>query len=118
MLSLCVALQADAERLASHHAASTSAPSSSNKQQQATGDFTSCQQQALFSLCDSYSDVFYAAKPYPGGSGWSAAEPDEAVDAVLLHVLNHCAKTADTIKKNNDKIKAADEGESLFAVLR
>jgi hypothetical protein len=34
----------------------------------------------------------------------------QVMDAVLLHVLNHCAKTADVIKKNNDKIKGADAG--------
>lgn len=37
----------------------------------------------------------------------------QVMDAVLLHVLNHCAKTADVIKKNNDKIKGADAGECL-----
>lgn len=65
----------------------------------------------LFSLFDSYADVFDAAKPYPGGPGWlGPGQPDEAMDAVLLHVLNHCAKTADVIKKNNDKIKGLDPG--------
>jgi hypothetical protein len=33
------------------------------------------------------------------------------MDAVLLHVLNHCAKTADVIKRNNDKLKAQGPGE-------
>jgi hypothetical protein len=28
------------------------------------------------------------------------------MDAVLLHVLSHCAKAADRIKKNNDRLKA------------
>ena len=91
--------------MASHAAASTS--SSSSKQD---GDFVSPQQRLLFSLCDSYADVFYAAKPYPGGPGWHPGQRDEAMDAVLLHVLNHCAKTADVIKKNNDKIKGLDAG--------
>jgi hypothetical protein len=34
------------------------------------------------------------------------------MDAVLLHLLNHCAKAADAIKKNNDKAKALEPGES------
>ena len=29
------------------------------------------------------------------------------MDAVLLHLLSHCAKAADRIKKNNDRLKAA-----------
>lgn len=102
---LCLAMQEDAERLASHAAASTSG--SISKQ---GSDFTSSQQRALFSLCDSYADVFYAGKPYPGGPGWHPGQPDEAMDAVLLHVLNHCAKTADVIKKNNDKLKGLEAG--------
>jgi len=102
---VCLTAQEDADRLASHHSASTS--SSSKKD----GDFVSPQQRVLFSLFDSYADVFYAAKPYSGGPGWlGPGQPDEAMDAVLLHVLNHCAKTADVIKKNNDKIKGLDPG--------
>jgi hypothetical protein len=107
-------LQVDAERLASHAAASSSGSSSSSRPKRikpGTQDFVSPQQRVLFSLCDSYADVLYAAKPYPGGPGWSASEPDEAMDAVLLHVLNHCAKTADVIKRNNDKLKAQGPGE-------
>jgi hypothetical protein len=38
------------------------------------------------------------------------------MDAVLLHVLNHCAKTADVIKRNNDKLKAQAPGEQLERV--
>jgi hypothetical protein len=102
-------LQEDAERLASNAAASTSSSSSSTLKD---GDFASPQQRTLFSLFDSYADVFYAAKPYPGDPGWRPGQPDAAMDAVLLHLLNHCAKTADVIKKNNDKIKGLDAGEA------
>eukprot|EP00879_Flechtneria_rotunda_P022341 GHRR01023572.1.p1 GENE.GHRR01023572.1~~GHRR01023572.1.p1 ORF type:complete len:348 (+),score=146.78 GHRR01023572.1:747-1790(+) len=106
--------KADAERRASHASASTSKATTHSKQhqqQQQQGDFMTPQQRLLFALCDSYSDVFYAAKPYPGGPGWSADVADEAVDAIIVHVLNHCAKTADLIKRNNDRIKAADPGD-------
>lgn len=102
-------LQEDADRLASNAAASTSSNSSSTLKD---GDFASPQQRTLFSLFDSYADVFYAAKPYPGDPGWRPGQPDEAMDAVLLHVLNHCAKTADVVKKNNDRIKGLDAGEA------
>jgi hypothetical protein len=107
-------VQEDADRLASNAAASTSSSSSSKKD----GDFTSPQQRVLFSLCDSYADVFYAGKPYPGGPGWLPGQPDEATDAVLLHVLNHCAKTADVIKKNNDKLKGLDTGKPEVVCLK
>lgn len=32
------------------------------------------------------------------------------MDAVLLHVLSHCAKAADRIKKNNDRLKGGPAG--------
>jgi hypothetical protein len=87
----------------------SSGGSSSSKQD---GKFASPQQRLLFSLLDSYADVFHAAKPYPGGPGWRLGQPDACMDAVLLHVLNHCAKTADVIKKNNDRLKGADPGKA------
>lgn len=39
-----------------------------------------------------------------------AADPE--LDAVLLHVLSHCAKAADRIKKNNDRLRAASGGDA------
>ena len=36
-----------------------------------------------------------------------AETADPQMDAVLLHLLSHCAKAADRIKKNNDRLKAA-----------
>lgn len=68
--------QEDQARLASHAAASTSKASSSSSSRR-DGDFTSPQQRALFSLFDSYADVFHAAKPYPGGPGWMPGRTDE-----------------------------------------
>lgn len=114
LLTAVASLQADWERLSSQAAPNTASSSSSVKAPRikpGVDDFTSPQQRLLFALCDSYADVFYGAKPYPGGPGWSAAVPDEAMDAVLLHVLNHCAKTADVIKKNNDRMKDQGQGE-------
>ena len=36
-----------------------------------------------------------------------AAAPDPLLDAVLLHLLSHCAKAAARIKKNNERLRAA-----------
>jgi hypothetical protein len=36
---------------------------------------------------------------------------------VLLHVLNHCAKTADVIKKNNDRAKGLGAGVRGVAIV-
>ncbi len=44
--------------------------------------------------------------PHPAGS------PDPQLDAVLLHVLSHCAKAADRIKKNNERLRAAGGGDA------
>lgn len=35
---------------------------------------------------------------------------DPVMDAVLLHVLNHCTKAADGIKKHNEALKAGPKG--------
>ena len=60
----------------------------------------------MFGICNGYCDVLDCAKPYPEpGSGF-----DPQMDAVLLHVINHCARMADAIKKNNERIKAAGPG--------
>ena len=49
------------------------------------------------------------ARPPPHSRTPYAAAPDPELDAVLLHVLSHCAKAADRIKRNNEHIKAAAE---------
>lgn len=38
--------------------------------------------------------------------------PDPAMDAVLLHCLNHCNKAADAIKKGNEALKGAPKGSA------
>lgn len=113
----------------------------------------SAQQQALFSLLSTYSDLLLPCRPYPtAAGGWAggggclrdagprlrlcrrcrrrcrcsrsapepshassslppADAPDPLLDAVLLHALSHCAKAADRIKKNNDRLRGArDQG--------
>lgn len=42
----------------------------------------------------------------------AAGAPDPQLDAVLLHLLSHCAKAADRIKKNNERLRAAAGGEA------
>ena len=49
-------------------------------------------------------DVLFTGKPYPA----SAVAPDWAMDAVLLHALNHVAKAGDRIKRNNERLKGAE----------
>lgn len=63
------------------------------------GDFSNPQQMSLFSLLNSYADIHLTNRPYPTDASLDA--PDPLLDAVLLHCLNHIAKTADRIKKNN-----------------
>lgn len=70
--------------------------------------FTDHQQRVLFALLNSYQDILHASKPYPV----SPHETDKEMDVVLLHILNHCATSADKIKKNNDRIKMSRRGES------
>lgn len=38
---------------------------------------------------------------------WAADGPDPELDAVLLHVLSHCATAADRVRKSNERLKAA-----------
>jgi hypothetical protein len=69
-------------------------------------------------VLQTYADVTLAAHPYPAsgsGAGSGAGpsmgplwrRPDYVHDALLLHCLNHVAKTADRIKKNNERLEAA-----------
>jgi U3 small nucleolar RNA-associated protein 25 len=39
--------------------------------------------------------------------------PDPELDAVLLHVINHVARTSDRIKKNNEKLSAEKEKKKM-----
>lgn len=65
-------------------------------------DFVDAKQRALFSMLASYRDVFLPGRPYPVCP--NAADP--YMDAVLLHCLNHCIRSANIIKKNNNALKA------------
>ena len=42
----------------------------------------------------------------------SVGEADPLMDAALLHCLNHVAKTAQHIKKNNERLKANPDEEA------
>lgn len=42
--------------------------------------------------------------------GCRADEPDAALDAVLLHCVNHCTKVADRIKKGNEAVRSGLQG--------
>ncbi|GBF92110.1 hypothetical protein Rsub_04457 [Raphidocelis subcapitata] len=115
--------QEDARRAASGALASTSAAAAADgaaarKKRRAggaaagaaarCGDFDSAQQRGLFALLNSYCDVLHACKPYPQ----DAAAPDPDLDAVLLHCLNHVAKSADLVKRNNERLKGQPGGQS------
>ncbi|GIL79277.1 hypothetical protein Vretimale_16454 [Volvox reticuliferus] len=67
------------------------------------GDFCSQQQRSWFALLNSYVDVHLPGRPYPTDASLDA--PDPLLDAVLLHCLNHVAKTADRIKKNTHTLQ-------------
>jgi U3 small nucleolar RNA-associated protein 25 len=40
--------------------------------------------------------------------------PDPELDVVLLHVINHVARSSDRIKKNNEKVSAEKERKNTF----
>ncbi|GFR41586.1 hypothetical protein Agub_g2307, partial [Astrephomene gubernaculifera] len=90
-------------------AAAAAAGTSGAAVNQPEGDFSTAQQRSLFSLLNAYVDVHLPARPYPT----SASDPDPTMDAVLLHALNHVAKTADRIKKNNHALQQQQEQERL-----
>ncbi|KAL3155972.1 hypothetical protein ABBQ32_012964 [Trebouxia sp. C0010 RCD-2024] len=71
-------------------------------------DFVTLQQAVVFAVCNSYMDLFLPNHPYP-------ARPDaedHVLDACLLHCINHCSKTAELIKKNNQEAKADPDSEA------
>lgn len=75
-------------------------------------DFVSHKQRALFSLLSSYNDLLYPCRGYPTSPLMDA--PDPELDAVLLHVINHVARSSDRIKKNNEKLSADKERKKKF----
>ena len=81
-------------------------------------DFLTREQQALFALLRSFRDVVYPLYRYPDasralglpGRGCGGGPGDAVMDAVLLHIVDHVARSADTVRKNNavaEEAKAA-----------
>ncbi|XP_010459374.1 PREDICTED: U3 small nucleolar RNA-associated protein 25-like isoform X1 [Camelina sativa] len=65
-------------------------------------DFDSSKRRKFFSICNSYLDILHSNKRpfYDRGS----EEDSSAMDAYLMHSLNHIFKTRDLVKKNDSKI--------------
>ncbi|KAL1224086.1 Protein NUCLEOLAR FACTOR 1 [Cardamine amara subsp. amara] len=65
-------------------------------------DFDSSKRRRFFSICNSYLDILHSNKKpfYNRGS----EEDSSAMDAYLMHSLNHIFKTRDLVKKNESKI--------------
>jgi len=57
------------------------------------------------------ADVLLPAKPYPT----TPDAPDPCMDALLLHALNHVAKCADLVKRNNERLKAGGAAAAAAA---
>ncbi|KAL6763103.1 hypothetical protein V8C86DRAFT_2507600, partial [Haematococcus lacustris] len=68
-------------------------------------DFVSPAQALFFTALHSYADITLPCRPYPS----SLHTPDPIQDAYLLHCLNHINKTAELIKRNNDRLDAAQQ---------
>ena len=59
------------------------------------------------------TDAPHAAMDAPDAAlsrGYRVDAPDAALDAVLLHCLNHCTKVADRIKKGNEAVRSGLQG--------
>ncbi|VYS46404.1 unnamed protein product [Arabidopsis thaliana] len=65
-------------------------------------DLDSSKRRKFFSICNSYLDILHSNKKpfYHCGSD----EDSSAMDAYLMHSLNHIFKTRDLVKKNESKI--------------
>ncbi|KAG7592037.1 Digestive organ expansion factor predicted [Arabidopsis thaliana x Arabidopsis arenosa] len=65
-------------------------------------EFDSSKRRKFFSICNSYLDILHSNKKpfYSSGSD----EDSSAMDAYLMHSLNHIFKTRDLVKKNESKI--------------
>ncbi|EOA37780.1 hypothetical protein CARUB_v10012647mg [Capsella rubella] len=65
-------------------------------------DLDSSKRRNFFSICNSYMDILHSNKKpfYNKGS----EEDSSAMDAYLMHSLNHIFKTRDLVKKNESKI--------------
>ncbi|KAI8107879.1 hypothetical protein M9435_002906 [Picochlorum sp. BPE23] len=76
------------------------------------GDFESRKQAVLFGIMNSYMDVWYPLYKYPLKK--EQDEKDIVTDAALLHILNHIVNSSERIKKNNEKVKNAEEPQAAF----
>ncbi|GFH21501.1 uncharacterized protein HaLaN_18818, partial [Haematococcus lacustris] len=79
--------------------------SASGSTQTSCSDFVSPAQALFFTALHSYADITLPCRPYPS----SLHTPDPIQDAYLLHCLNHINKTAELIKRNNDRLDAAQQ---------
>ncbi|KAH0864085.1 hypothetical protein Bca4012_094221 [Brassica carinata] len=65
-------------------------------------DFDSSKRRRFFSICNSYLDILHCNKRPFYNKG--REEDSSAMDAYLMHSLNHIFKTRDLVKKNESKI--------------
>nr|VDD07354.1 unnamed protein product [Brassica rapa] len=65
-------------------------------------DFDSSKRRRFFSICNSYLDILHSNKRPFYNKG--REEDSSAMDAYLMHSLNHIFKTRDLVKKNESKI--------------
>nr|VDD56218.1 unnamed protein product [Brassica oleracea] len=65
-------------------------------------DFDSSKRRIFFSICNSYLDILHSNKRPFYNKG--REEDSSAMDAYLMHSLNHIFKTRDLVKKNESKI--------------
>ncbi|CAK9199357.1 unnamed protein product [Sphagnum troendelagicum] len=69
------------------------------------GDFRSEQQAQFFSLCNSYADILHSRRYGSQDSAAAGQEHESAMDAYILHILNHILKTRDLVSRNNEKLQ-------------
>ncbi|GLC42263.1 hypothetical protein PLESTM_001310300 [Pleodorina starrii] len=100
---------------ASASAVNGGAAAAASSSRPAVPDFRSPQQRSLFALLNTYADVHLPYRPYPTDASLDA--PDPLLDAVLLHCLNHVAKTADRIKKNNHALQLQQQQQQAQQAL-
>jgi len=73
---------------------------------------------SLFTMLRTYKDVLYTARTPPTHPASPRGGADADGDALLLHAAAHVAAAADRVRKNNDRIKAADGGAAAAAAAR
>ncbi|CAN8312404.1 unnamed protein product [Cochlearia groenlandica] len=70
-------------------------------------DFDSSKRRRFFSICNSYLDILHSNKRPFYNRG--PEEDSSAMDAYLMHSLNHIFRTRDLVKKNESKIAKHQE---------